>query len=336
MRILVIHSVVAADARPDELDTIISANAVARALRENGHTAALAPFDPDIDRLRALLLNEKPDAAFNMVESVSGSDALAAMAPVMFEKLGIHYTGSMGSALALAGDKVSAKTVLRAAGLPTPDWSESPFWVDIREGGAYIVKSVTEDASLGLDDGSVVEGRESIIRRATQNAERWGGRWFAEAYVEGREFNVALLGYRGRLEVLPIAEIVFEDWPEGERRIVGYGAKWDEQSEQAVKTVRVFGAEQKSPALAATLAELALDACRLLRVDGYARVDFRVEAGGRPTILEANPNPCLDPKAGFAAAANAAGLSFAEVVARILEAANHGRMEDDVPDHTGI
>lgn len=331
MRVLVIHSVVNADARPDELDTLLSANAVADALREKGHAAVLAPFVPELDRLRALLSASESEIVFNMVESVSGSDALAAMAPAMFEQLGVPYTGSGSSALALSADKISTKTELRAAGLPTPDWSEPPLWRNIDAGKTYIVKSATEDASLGLDDGSVLKGGPGIVARAEQNAEQWGGRWFAEAYVEGREFNVALLEFAGRLQVLPIAEIAFADWPGEKPRIVGYRAKWDEESEDAMKTARVFGIEENWPSLAQRLSEHALDACRLLRIKGYARVDFRVGIDGLPTILEINPNPCLDPEAGFAAAARTRGLSFAETIARILACANRGPSEDAVP-----
>jgi len=113
----------------------------------------------------------------------------------------------------------------------------------------------------------------------------------------------------------------FEDWPEHKPRIVGYDAKWRPQSAEAKRTVRAFGLEQRSPALAASLADLARRAAGLFDIRGYARVDFRVTDDGVPAILEVNPNPCLEPEAGFPAAAAAAGLSYREILGRILAAA---------------
>ena len=324
MRVLVLHSDVPADAPPEDLDTLVSADAVADSLRERGHSAILAPFVPGLEEVRALVSGAQADIVFNMVESVSGSDTLAAIAPAMLEKLGIRYTGNTSSTLALAGDKVQSKIILRAVGLPTPDWSEPPHWTNFREGRRHIVKSATEDASLGLDDAAIVTSVGAAAARAHRNFELWGGRWFAEAFVEGREFNVALLECNDGLEVLPIAEMSFRDWPNDKPRIVGYRAKWDQQSAEAINTVRIFGVERNSPALAGELTKLARNACRLFGVRGFARVDFRVDAEGHPSILEINPNPCLDPKAGFVAAANSAGLSFAETVGRILDAAIRG------------
>jgi D-alanine-D-alanine ligase len=136
--------------------------------------------------------------------------------------------------------------------------------------------------------------------------------------VEGREFNVALLAEDGTLCALPIAEMRFENWPSSKPRIVGYRAKWDEGSSEAVQTTRGFGTP---PELAAALSELALRTSELVGIKGYARVDFRVDFEGRPTILEINPNPSLDPDAGFAAAAREAGLSYESTILRILDAA---------------
>jgi D-alanine-D-alanine ligase len=317
MRVVVLHSDVGADAPPDDLDTLAVAECIARTLRENGHDAELAPFA--LARLQRLLA--EADVVFNLVESVLGTDSLAAAAPALLEARGVFYTGSAAAPVQLAGDKPLAKRVLRAANLPTPDWAEPPVWRGLDGTRSYIVKSATEDASLGLDDGALVRGRDAVVARAEACTERFGGRWFAEAFVEGREFNVALLEVAGTWCVLPIAEMRFEDWPRAKPKIVGYRAKWDDTSEESVKTTRAFGLEKQSPQLAATLRRLSLEACNLFAMRGYARVDFRVDAEGRPTILEINPNPCLDPKAGFAAACAAADLSYETAIEYILKAA---------------
>ncbi|MGD0143776.1 MAG: D-alanine--D-alanine ligase [Rhizomicrobium sp.] len=318
MRVLVLHSDVGENPPPDELETVATARAIAEALRTRGHDATLAPFDPDPAIVRGRIAAAQ--AVFNMVESVHGLGAFAPLAPAMLETMGVPYTGCGSASMALAGDKPLTKHILRAAGLPTADWSEPPQWTGLRDDRRYIVKSATEDASLGLDDGAVVLGA-GVRARAAQSAMRHGGRWFAEAYLEGREFNVAVLEDAGQPRVLPIPEMKFESWLEGRPRIVGYAAKWDEGSPDSAQTVRVFGTE---PALDRELSDLARRTWSLLGLRGFARIDFRIDAEGRPAILEVNPNPCLDPHSGFAAAAAQANLSFAECVDLILRAAVSG------------
>ena len=118
--------------------------------------------------------------------------------------------------------------------------------------------------------------------------------------------------------MLPPAEIVFDGYPPGKPRIVGYRAKWDAESFEYRHTVRSFEFERRDAPLVDSLRSLALRCWELFGLRGYARVDFRVDAAGRPWILEVNANPCLSPDAGFAAAAARAGLSFERVVERIV------------------
>lgn len=324
MRILVLHSDVAAGAPPEERDTLLTSEIIAETLRGLGHEARLAAFAASPDAVLAACREARADVVFNMVESVLGQDSLAAMAPAILEKLSIPFTGSGAAPIALAGNKPLAKRVMRGAGLPTPDWAEAPQWDGLAVDQRYIVKSASEDASLGLDDAGVVRGKAAVEARARVCRQRFGGRWFAEAYIEGREFNVAVLEQDGAPAVLPIAEMRFEDWPDERPRIVGYRAKWDAESEESAKTVRAFGLEQCEPKLAARLVEHAQSAWRLFGLRGYIRVDYRVDQEGRPMILEVNPNPCLEPEAGFAAAAAAAGLSYPRLIAEILGAALRG------------
>lgn len=315
MRVLVLHSDVAPDAPPDEQDTLITARAIADALSELGHAPMLAPFTPDPAALKKTVANA--ECVFNMVESVFGEGALASLAPAMLEKLGVPYTGAIAASMSAAGDKPLAKRIMRAANLPTPDWCEPPEFAGLIENKKYIVKSATEDASLGLIDDSIVMGRDAVLARAQSCEREYGGRWFAEEFVEGREFNVAVLDG----EVLPIAEMRFENWSPGQPKIVGYAAKWQEGSKEETGTVRDFSWVQNEQPLYVALSEAAKSACRLFGLTGYARVDFRVARD--PLILEINPNPALEPLAGFAAAAKQAGMRYADLIGRILERANH-------------
>ncbi len=321
MRVLVLHSDVPAEAPADEQDTLVTARAVADALRSRGHDAHLAPFVPSPRDFHDLLERTRPDAVFNMVESVFGLGQFAPVACQMLEMANIPFTGNLGAAMAVAGDKPLAKSLLRSAGLPTPDWAEPPDWAGLADDGRYIVKHATEDASVGLDDGSVLCGREAVAARAESCAAKYGGRWFAERYIEGREFNIAILEEDSAPRVLPLAEMRFEKWPEGRPKIVGYVAKWHENSLEAVQTVRAFGLERSAPQLAETLRQCCERTWKHFGLSGFARVDFRVDGAGNPLILEINPNPGLEPGAGFAAAAREAGMDYPETVERILKAA---------------
>ena len=322
MRILVLHSDVPPDAPADEQDTLITAQAIAKALRSRGHAAALAPFAVSLEATRALVAERRPDAVFNMVEAVFAQGELAPVVPTILEKLSVPFTGCRAAPMALAGDKPLAKRILRLAGLPTPDWDESPFDL-LREDCRYIVKSSTEDASLGLDDTAIVMGRAAVRQQADRCRITFGGRWFAESYIDGREFNVSVLEQDGQPRVLPIPEMRFENWPADRPRLVGYAAKWQEESPDSIGTVRHFGGENRDPALHRDMADLAQACWRLFGLNGFARVDFRVDNDGRPTILEINPNPCLEPGAGFAAAAAAAGISYPALMERLLTAGMH-------------
>jgi D-alanine-D-alanine ligase len=320
MRVLVLHSDVVPDAPPDEQDTLVQAAAVEAALRSLGHDVACAAFQPVPVELETLISRECPEIVFNLVESVWGRGTHAPLAPAMLSAIGVPFTGAHAATMASCSDKVLAKRLLDRAGLPTPPWSEPPHWSGIGS-ERWIVKSVGEDASLGLDDDSVVEGRKAVAARAQACAARHGGRWFAERYIEGREFNVALIERAGAPYLLPIGEMVFEQWGTGRPRIVGYAAKWDEAAADFHDTVRVFGWEKREPGLYATLTRLSQDCWGLFGLNGYARVDFRVDVEGQPFILEVNPNPCLEPGAGLAASCAEAGIPYAALIDDILRAA---------------
>jgi D-alanine-D-alanine ligase len=326
MRVVVLHSDVSPDAPPDEQDTLITARAIADALLNRGHRVGLSAFSPDPAHLTSALRDFGAEVVFNLVESVFGHGDLAGIAAAMLSRLGIPFTGASSAALSCAADKCFAKRVLRSAGLPTPDWCEPPSWSGLSRDITYVVKWIDEDASVGLDDGAVVRG-EAVHSRAAACAERHGGRWFAEAYCPGREFNVSVLSDKGAPRVMPIAETEFRGWPHDRPRIVGYAAKWHSESPDCIGTPRAFGIERELPGLAHTLSELACSAWRVMDIREYARVDFRLDACGAPMILELNPNPCLEPHAGFAAAAAEAGIAYSDLVERIVvEAAEKARL----------
>jgi D-alanine-D-alanine ligase len=321
MRVLLLHSDVPPGAPPDEKDTLVTAEAVAAALSTRGHAVTQAPFVSDPYLFGRILGASHADIVFNLVESVFGLGSLAGIAPAMFERRGIPFTGASAVAISCCADKPFTKRLLRAAGFPTPDWSEPPAWDRLAEDQLHVVKSATEDCSVGLDDESVVRGKDAVRARAALCAQRHGGNWFAESYCPGREFNVSVLETIDGPSVLPIAEIAFSDWQADRPRLVGYAAKWDLQSRDCAATPRVFGIDAEAPELARHIEQLSRAAWHLLGLRGYVRIDFRLDGAGAPTMLEINPNPCLEPEAGFAAAAQEAGIAYADLVDAILSAA---------------
>ncbi|MGB3021100.1 MAG: hypothetical protein WBE08_12490 [Methyloceanibacter sp.] len=311
----VVHA--ATKERPDEIDTLVAAEAVAGALAELGFATDIVAVDLDVTDFLAL---KRRDAmlVFNLVDAVRGDGRLAPGVPSLLDAAGLPYTGARSGAWLETLSKLATKSKLAREGLPTPPWSVDGGGLDPDR--LVIVKPVWEHGSLGLDDSSVVKpaGAARIIAERTA---RFDTEHFAEAFVDGREFNLALLEGRHGARVLPMAEIVFEDWAEGRPRIVGYDAKWTPDSEAYTGTPRRFGVEREEPALAARLKQLALACWDLFGLAGYARVDFRVDAAGQAWVLEVNVNPCLSPDAGFAAAAREAGLSYPELIGQIVDAA---------------
>ncbi|MGF1593797.1 MAG: hypothetical protein ACFCUW_10990 [Kiloniellaceae bacterium] len=313
----------AAADRPDEADTIVTAQAVVAALRRLGYRSEAVKLGLDLSVV-ARLSARRPILVFNLVEALNGDCALAQIAPAVFDHLGLAYTGSGLAAHHLTLSKTAAKRLLASAGLPTPAWSPdgSGFTADER----VIVKSDSEHASLGIDAASVVPAamaRQEILVRQ----QRFGGRFFAEAYIEGREFNLSVLETPEGPRVLPVAEILFVDFPADRPRIVDYEAKWDAGAFAYANTPRSFDFPASDTALLAELERLALEAWRLFGLGGYARVDFRVDGNSRPTVLEINVNPCLAPDAGFVAAAERAGLGYDSVIGSIVTAARERRQE---------
>jgi D-alanine-D-alanine ligase len=309
-RAVILHDVHAALGPPDQSDTLVEAQAIASVLRELDFEPETLATGLDLASLERTLDELAPAVVVNLVESLEGRGRLVHLVPALLESLGLPFTGCSASALTLSSDKPLAKRLLAAAGVRTP----ATFAPGARS-GRWIVKSVWEHASLGLDDGAIVAAASAAQTIERRRAEH-GGDWFAEEFVPGRELNVALLAERSGPRALPVAEIRFDTFPADKPRIVGYAAKWDTDSFEYRNTPRSFDVE---PELAASLRRVALDCWALFRLDGYARVDFRVDERGTPWVLEVNANPCLSPDAGFAAALAEAGIGYEAAIARLID-----------------
>jgi D-alanine-D-alanine ligase len=353
MKIAILHGEVAKGASPDEQDALVEVAFVSAGLAQLGYEPLAVPVSLNLERLTQALFALKPGLVFNLVESLSGKGNLIHLVPALLDSLRIPYTGARTEGMFLTSNKLLAKRTMAAAGLPTPAWlTDKEEAAQPSDKGTWIVKSLWEHASVGLDEDSVLFDADTkrLVEEMAARKKSLGGACFAEKFIDGREFNVSLVAAgreakkadeQGRTmlarqgarlgdvsaapsretddpEVLPLAEIRFDAYPPGKVRVVGYRAKWEEESFEFAGTTRTFVFSQRDVPLLARLTELSLQCWRLFDLRGYARVDFRVDSEGRPWILEVNANPCISPDAGFIAAAARAEISAAEVFARII------------------
>jgi D-alanine-D-alanine ligase len=337
VRALILHDDAGDEARPDEADTLVQVRAVEAALARLGVASATQAFGTDLARVRADLRAAAPDVVFNLVESVARKGRLIHVAPALFEAEGLPFTGASAEAMCLSTSKLSTKRVLVDAGLPTPAWhTPASLAAGPRLAAArWILKSVWEHGSLGLEQDGVVDTEDAaeLAAALARRTPLLGGEAFAEAYVHGRELNVALLAGPRGVECLPIPEIRFEGFAEGAPQILGYTAKWAPGTAEYEGTLRTFESAPGDADLFAELRLLARATWRAFELDGAARVDFRVDAAGRPWIIDVNANPCLSPDAGFAAALERADIPYEAAIRRLLDAAHaaHGRRAARAP-----
>ena len=316
-RIAVLHNVDFEDARPDfdptwasRAEVAMVSTAVATALSSAGYEAHLVPVDGDLSSLRAHLAELEPDCAFNLCESLAGDARLESAVPLLLELLGIPFTGSPPEVLSFALRKDRVKQRLEAAGIPTPaarvmsrgdDPCDLPF--------PLIVKPVREDGSVGISNESVVRSREELARTVDAVSARLRQACLVEQFIDGREFNVAMLGHPTP-RVLPLSEIDFTALPDGAPRIVSYDAKWSSGSVEDLGTVPVLHPQLPST-VGARVRRAAADAFRAVGVRDYGRVDVRLSTAGVPYVVDVNPNCDLSPHAGMARAAAGVGIDYA-------------------------
>ncbi|MGA1824248.1 MAG: D-alanine--D-alanine ligase family protein [bacterium] len=324
MNIVLLHEPIPKGASKDAQDVCLQADMVAKALTDLGHTTRTLHFSLNLQNILDQLHAINPDIVFNLVESVADNGALIHMAPAILDILKMPYTGSRTDALFLTSNKLLAKRLLKASGIPTPDWvtRETIDEHRVHVNAPYIVKSVWEHASIGLTNDSIVipENREQLLDEIIRREEDTGKTCFAERYVDGREFNLSLLENGHSIEFLPIAEMRFVNFPEGKWKILDYASKWETGSFEYSHTQRSFDLPDHDCSLLKKLTEIARKSWDIFGLRGYSRIDFRVDTYDEPWVLEINANPCISPNSGFVASAEEAGLHFNQIIERIVHA----------------
>jgi D-alanine-D-alanine ligase len=272
----------------------------------------------EVGAVRKMAYEFRPHIAFNLTEEFDGVGFFDQNIVSYLELLKIPYTGCNPRGLMMARDKSLAKKILSFHGIPTPAFEVFARGTPVRKPAALtfpvIVKSVNEEASLGISQASIVTDEQRLEERVHFIHEHVGTDAIAENYIAGRELYVGVLG-NGRPESFPVWELHFPDatvWPIDTRRVKCNGRYREKHG--------IYSGEAKTltPDLAARARDISRRVYRVLGLNGYARMDLRLTADGNVHVIEANPNPHIGEQEDFAQSAARSGLSYTDLLWRIL------------------
>jgi D-alanine-D-alanine ligase len=313
MKVAVLFDGLSALGKSPDVQILDTIEAVEVALTSAGNQALRVAVTPDgrwVERVR----RGKFDLVFNLCEGIDGVGALEPAVISALELMGVPYSGASSYTAAICLRKHVINGLLDRAGLPVPAFGVvTPGSPLPAVGFPAICKPAAEDASIGIEQRSVARNVRSLAARVDAMHSRWD-ELLVQRYIDGREVNVGILGETA----LPIAEIDFAGMPKGMWRIVSYKSKWVTGCDEDLGSVPHCPADL-SPELAQELRRIALTAWRTVGGQGYGRIDFRIDANGKPWLLEVNANPDLAPDAGLARMAAVAGLDYAALVHAICE-----------------
>ncbi len=292
-------------------------------LRDMGHTIRAVGVGSDVAVIERAVQAFQPDVAFNLLEEFAGVGVFDAHVASVLEMLRVPYTGCNPRGLMLAHNKAVAKMICRYHRIPVPAFAVFP----LRSGKArvrrpqrlnypLIVKSLTEEGSVGIAQASVVHDDDKLAERVRFIHRQLQTDAIAERYVDGRELYVGVLG-NDRLQTLPIWELHFPGLRDGAPRIATSRIKWDEDYQKQIG-LRTDAARDLPGTVAQDLPKLAKRVYRALQLSGYARLDFRLADDGKVYLLEANPNPQLMYGEDFAESAESLGMDYDALLQKIL------------------
>jgi D-alanine-D-alanine ligase len=295
---------------------------VAAALKKLRHRVSILGVHGDVKKLLGGLTRRKPDLVFNLMEM--WRDDVFGDIPIvgLLDLLGLRYTGSGPGELYLAQDKALAKKILAFEKIPYPRFAVFTKEADLETGGnlrlPLFVKPLRMDASLGIDQRSLVTDAIAMMKRVVSIHDDLHDSALAEEYIAGREFFVGVLGNHAPVALPPI-EVDFSGLAEGMPHVLDAKAKWDENSAEFKGTKSVIASIPDE--LRARLHKVSLDAYRALRVRDYGRVDLRLTDTGEIYVIEVNASCYLERSSEFAMAAATAGIGYEDLVGRIVELA---------------
>jgi D-alanine-D-alanine ligase len=290
-------------------------------LKAAGHEVRPLWISDSVSELRRAITEWKPDIVFNLLEEFDGIVTYDQHVVAFLELMHQPYTGCNPRGMLLSRDKVLSKQLLTYHRVPTPQFmlfarGKKPR-IPKKLRFPMFVKSSTEDASLGIAHASVVSDEKQLVERIAFIHEQTHSDALVEEYIEGRELYVGVLG-NDRLTVLPVWEMTFGSLPENLPAIATRKVKWDRRYQQKYG-ITTAAADNLPDGTVARLEQLSKRIFRALHLTGYARMDFRLRADGALFVLEANANPNLSAAEDLSQSARTAGMSYDELLHRILQ-----------------
>jgi D-alanine-D-alanine ligase len=303
-----------------ELGVLDAVKAVSQALDDLGYSYILMPLRPPLKSVSIKLQALQVDLIFNLFEGFDGCPETEGQVAQMLTERKIPFTGCPAPALALALDKALTRKLLENSGVPVPRYQilNPDNTAEFHLGYPCIVKPLTEDASHGISEESVVFSFSSLEKQVRKVCALFGGRAMVEEFLDGREFNTTVMGNK-RLTVLAISEIVYS-LPPDKPRILTFESKWEENSIY-YKNTRAVCPAQINFEEQSIIGKIARQVFRLVGCRSYARIDFRQDKAGNFRVLEVNPNPDITPDTGAALQAEVAGLTYSRFVEKIVRLA---------------
>jgi D-alanine-D-alanine ligase len=290
-------------------------------LRENGHEVKVLGIQDELNPIRQAAEEWKPTIAFNLLEAFDNVNLFDQNVVGYLELLRMPYTGCNPRGLLLSRDKSLSKKLLAYHRIPVPDFvvfrRGRKVRVPPRLQFPVIVKSLTQEASIGISQASVVGDEEKLRKRVEFIHENVGTHAIAERYIHGRELYVGVLGNE-RLQVFPVWEMQFSKMMEGDNwPIATERVKWSTKYQKKHGIVTAM-AENLPEGLVASVGKVVKRVYRTLDLTGYARIDIRMDEAGKIYVLEANANPQIAYGEDFAESAEHAGISYEALLDRIL------------------
>ena len=289
-------------------------------LTDLGHDVTALGVRDDLRVIDQVVNDWKPHIAFNLLEEFNGNPEFDQNVVSYLELLGVPYTGCNPKGLVLTRDKGWSKKIIAYHGIRCPDFAVFPMGRVIKWTREFpfpvIVKSISEEASLGISQASIVHDEEKLKERVEFVHQNVGTSAIAERYIEGRELYVGVLGNR-RLQVLPVWELDLKNLPPDSLPIATARVKWSVkyQKKYDIQSGEVEGLPSK---LVRAIQRTAKRVYHILGLNGYARMDFRLDSKNRLYFLEANPNAQLAYGEDLAESAERAGISYEALIQRIL------------------
>jgi len=305
---------------PQEADLWKTEYDVVTTLRGLGHEVQPLGVQDELHPIREAIETWKPTIVFNLLEEFHRNVLYDQNVVSYLELLQVPYTGCNPRGLVLARSKALCKKLLAYHRIRVPAFAVFPLHRAIRRPRKLpfplIVKSLTEHASLGIAQASVVDTDEKLAERVTFVHERLRTDAIAEEFIEGREYYVSVIG-NDRLLALPVWELVLDNMPANAALIATAKVKHDVEYQKR-HGIDQGVAENLPEGMAARMAQTSKRIYRLLEMDGYARIDYRLAADGSLYFLDANPNPEIAESEELAMAAQHAGISYPELLTRII------------------